>query len=367
MDEIVGKNEHRKEIVRLRVGLLIGVLLIVIFVGADTALLPQEMESFYLFNRLWLQVPILIFTIALSYTRYFWALKNAIFTLVLLALTFTNYVLIYQCWNEHNFAFPYEGTILYAFYCVFALGIPFKLAFVSAVISILGFIGLMLITPAYGERAMVSFAFVFASLFTCVYAKYRLDRMLNLLALSNKKLNLLSRIDPLTELLNRRALMLETEQIISLSRRENLSLAVIMFDLDDFKKYNDAFGHQQGDDAIVAQAEILHKVFKRKTDIVGRYGGEEFMTVVSGLDAEQVKHCCEEVINEWKKLALPHADDATFPIVSCSIGAAFSKDTELLDIKILIKTADEALYKAKSAGKFTYMLSTLTKDRVDSK
>lgn len=128
MDGIVNTREHKKEIIRLRVGLLLGVLLIAIFVVADTALLPQEMESFYLFNRIWLQVPILIFTIALSYTRYFLALKNAIFTLVLLALTFTNYVLIYQCWNEHNFTFPYEGTILYAFYCVFALGIPFKLA-----------------------------------------------------------------------------------------------------------------------------------------------------------------------------------------------------------------------------------------------
>lgn len=367
MNWAVQAGEHKKEILRLRIGLLLGALLIAIFVIADTYLLPLDMQSFYLINRLWLQVPVLIVAIVLSYTRYFYAIKNTIFTVILLVLTFTNYALIYQSWIHYRFAFPYEGTIVYAFYCVFALGIPFKLAFVSAVLSVIGFVGLMLIAPVYGDRVMISSVFVSASLFTCVYAKYRLDRMFDLLALTNKKLSLLSRIDPLSGLLNRRALMLEIEQITSLCRRENIALAVIMFDLDDFKKYNDAFGHQKGDDAIVIQANILRTVFKRHSDILGRYGGEEFMAVVSGLNAEQVTHCCEQVLGEWKKLQLSHAKDATYPIVSCSIGVSITHDVDLLNITLLIKKADEALYEAKKAGKFTYKLSTLSKNSVDSK
>ena len=62
--------------------------------------------------------------------------------------------------------------------------------------------------------------------------------------------------------------MKEGERLLSLSKRQNLSFAVFMLDLDDFKKYNDAFGHQQGDDAIVAQADVMRAVFQRQTDIL---------------------------------------------------------------------------------------------------
>jgi len=354
-----GDNDRKKEILRLRVGLFLGALLFAIFTAADLYMLPPDLHAFYLSSRAQLQGPIIVFAIALSFTRYFYPLRYWLFTFLLLTLTFTNYALIYESWVRYEFSFPYEGTIIYAFYCVFALGIPFRPALVAALISIAGFIGLMVVAPAYSDRVMMASVFVTGSLFTCVFAQYRVGKMVNLLKQSNAKFSSLSRLDALTELLNRRALMIEGERLLSLGKREKIAVAVFMLDLDDFKKYNDAFGHLQGDEAITVQADIMRAVFQRKTDILGRYGGEEFIVIVSGLSTEQVERRCNQLLDRWKEEAMPHAKEAAFPIMSCSIGAAVVTTVTHTRLEALIAEADKALYEAKSAGKATYVLSVL--------
>ncbi|MDO6566992.1 GGDEF domain-containing protein [Alteromonas sp. 1_MG-2023] len=351
-------RRHREKF-RLRVALLIGTSLLGLFILADIVLLPTPLHEFYLQNRLLYQLPFILAVIAFSYSRFFYANRSWVFAGLMLVLTFANYLLIYQSWALHGFAFPYEGTILYAFYCVFALGVSYKLALVASLLSIAGFIGLMMVAPVYGDRVMISTAFVVGSLFICAYAKYRLDRIVILLKTTNKKLNTLSREDELTSLLNRRALMKEGERLLSLSKRQKLSFAVIMLDLDDFKKYNDAFGHQQGDEAIVTQADVMRAVFQRQTDILGRYGGEEFMIIVSGVSVQDIEQSCQLILDNWQQRALPHAHDATASMVSCSIGAVVASRADDLKLEELINNADNALYQAKAAGKATYKLSTL--------
>ena len=170
-----------KELVRLRIALFIGALIVACFMVADFLLLPSALHQVYLYDRLFIQIPIILIAIVLSFWRHFSHYRAYIFTTLLVALTYSNYLVIWVCWQEYQFAFPYEGTILYAFYCVFALGIPFRFAITSAVINVIGFIVVMWLAPAYGDRMPISVGFVAASLFTCSYAKYRLDRSLTLL------------------------------------------------------------------------------------------------------------------------------------------------------------------------------------------
>ena len=349
-----------KEIVRLRLALIIGAVLLCCFVWADIVLVPNELHALYLYNRFTCQLPIIVAIIVFSFTRYFYPNRFLILTLLMVLLTYTNYWLIYQLWARSGFVFPYEGTILYAFYCVFALGINYRLAILASTVNALGFIGLMIIAPVYDERVFISAAFVTGSLFICAYAKYRLDYAISLLASTNEKLATLSRVDPLTGLLNRRALMESGEKLLSLGHRESLHIAVIMLDLDDFKQYNDSFGHQQGDDAIVAQADIMREVFQRETDILGRYGGEEFMIVVSGLDSENVLHRCEQIKRSWQSRGMEHANGATHNWVTCSIGAVVMAPAAQLSLDELVTKADSALYKAKHAGKNTFEVVTLS-------
>lgn len=354
-----GDAVRNKETRRLRLGLFLGALLVVIFVWVDLRMLPTDMHQFYLSSRIQLQAPVIAFAVAFSFTRYFYPYRYWLFSGYFLTLTFANYVLIYDSWIRYNFSFPYEGTIIYAFYCVFALGIPFRPALIASVISFFGFIGLMIVAPAYGDRVMMSTSFVLGSLFTCVYAQYRLGKVVGLLEQSNTKLSSLSRLDALTSLLNRRALMDEAERLFSLAKRESMSVAVFMLDLDDFKKYNDTFGHQKGDEAIVVQADIMRSVFQRKTDILGRYGGEEFIVLVNGLSLEQLERRCNELLNMWEKASMQHANEATHALMSCSVGVGQASHVANLTVAQLIAEADKALYEAKHAGKATYVLSTL--------
>ncbi|MEQ3638169.1 MAG: GGDEF domain-containing protein [Alteromonas sp.] len=348
-----------KERVRLRIALIIGALIVACFMVADFFLLPKPMHQIYLYDRLFVQIPIILVALVLSFWRHFSHYRAYIFTTLLVALTYSNYWVIWVCWQEYQFAFPYEGTILYAFYCVFALGIPFRFAITSAVINVIGFIVVMWLAPAYGDRMPISVGFVAASLFTCSYAKYRLDRSLTLLKKTNDRLTKLSKFDPLSDLLNRRALRNQSENLLAYAKRHKVSLAVIMLDLDDFKAYNDHFGHQQGDEAIRQQSSILRGIFKRETDIIGRYGGEEFVVVLSDVNEEQLKQSCQKILQGWEETNLAHAPNAAHPFISCSIGAVITNTPGDASIDSLIGVADKALYKAKDKGKACYELAAL--------
>ncbi|GGW77958.1 GGDEF domain-containing protein [Alteromonas halophila] len=354
----------KRELTRLRYALLIGAALVCLFVWADLILLPHQMHSFYLVNRLLVQLPVVLVTLLLSFHPRFHAFKHWIFTALLIALTYSNYWLIHTSWSMHGYSFPYEGTILYAFYCIFALGIPYRYALVAALINMVGFLALMVFAPAYGDRVLISAAFVVGSLFIGVYAKYRLDSMMHLLREVNAKLIVLSSRDELTGLLNRRALMEESEQLMSLCQREKLKIAVLMADMDDFKKYNDEFGHQEGDNALTLQATILNDVFQRKTDIVGRYGGEEFMVVVSGLSEKEMAARCDDLLAIWKSKNLTHAKGASSSYVQCSIGVTVCDSANDHTLSELIKYADENLYHAKDAGKGQYVISCINSDKM---
>lgn len=345
------------ELRRLRIALIIGAVLVLVFMAADLLLLPSSMYQLYIFDRLLIQFPIILTVIAISYWRKFIQYRAIVFATLLVALSYSNYWLIWVCWAEHDFIFPYEGTILYAFFCVFALGIPFKLAITVNLVNILGFLGLMWVAPVYGDRVPISAAFVSGSLFISVYARYRLDRSVQMLKQTNDRLLKLSKYDPLSDLLNRRALREQCEKLLALSKRHKVSMAVLMLDLDDFKKYNDAFGHQQGDEAIKIQARIMRQVFKRETDILGRYGGEEFIIVLSDIKKDQVAKHCQTLLNEWEEAALQHAQGAKHPFVSCSIGVVFAKSVNNCSIDWLIDEADKALYDAKERGKAQFVLT----------
>ncbi|MEW9799246.1 GGDEF domain-containing protein [Alteromonas sp. CYL-A6] len=359
MKETLQVGSPTSELRRLRVALLIGGVMMTLFVFADLSLIPQALHDTYLVNRLLVQLPLVLLGFSCTFLAVFSQIRDRLFALLMVAITFSNYAFIYAAWTAQQFAFPYEGTILYAFYCIFALGIPFRLATLASAINVLGFVVLLSFCPVYAERDMLAAGFVAGSLFIASYARYRLDSMMMLLKATNARLTVLSTHDELTGLLNRRALMDDARYLLSVCQRENLWVAVIMADMDEFKKYNDAFGHQQGDRAIQLQATILKQVFQRSADVIGRYGGEEFLVVVSGLDELEVSARCEAILSAWDDVALAHAQGASASIMRCSVGAAVAKGAKHQSLESLISVADKNLYNAKEGGRGIYRLSTV--------
>lgn len=158
--------------------------------------------------------------------------------------------------------------------------------------------------------------------------------------------------DPMTRLLNRRGLERRVTQIWPISIRERQSVAVIMLDIDNFKKFNDTFGHSEGDECIKMIADALSSVIKRRTDYVARVGGEEFLVLLTGLtegDAVNMAIQCKKAVEDRK---MPHAPGNFLPYVTISMGLAFADAVvPEVDFWELRNEADKALYQAKEGGK----------------
>ena len=171
----------------------------------------------------------------------------------------------------------------------------------------------------------------------------------NELESKNDELESLSTTDPLTGLYNRRKLDSTVLANIKLSERYNNSFGLILLDLDDFKRINDRFGHYIGDEVLKKTAKILTK-YTRSTDIVGRWGGEEFLIICPNADEKSVslitEKLCSAICNESA------SDQASF---TASFGVAVYRQNETTEQ--LITRTDKALYLSKTKGKNQFSMA----------
>lgn len=168
---------------------------------------------------------------------------------------------------------------------------------------------------------------------------------------SNRELARLVNIDGLTQIANRRyfdtCLEAEWERAI----RQKTSLALIMGDIDFFKRFNDTYGHPAGDDCLKRVAEVIQNAVKRPADLAARYGGEEFVVLLPDTDLKGAMTVAREIRRQLGELSLAHATSEAGAFVSLSMGlCAFQPVPEHLPGK-LIEAADQALYDAKENGR----------------
>jgi diguanylate cyclase (GGDEF)-like protein len=170
------------------------------------------------------------------------------------------------------------------------------------------------------------------------------------LAEANSRLELLTVTDPLTGLPNRRKLTAFLEDAWMRSQRSGEPIGVAMIDIDNFKKYNDHYGHQGGDECLRLVADAL-RTSVRNTDLVARFGGEEFCIVMPGATAENAVVVAERACRAVSRLREPHAlTDGG--IVTVSVGVTSGTPlTNPAGWDQLQKLADEALYEAKRGGR----------------
>ncbi len=170
-----------------------------------------------------------------------------------------------------------------------------------------------------------------------------LQQALNDLSRANDKLELISVRDELTGLLNRRGFLSAASRYVSLAKRNMSSFICIYFDLDKLKPINDTYGHAQGDIALKAIATILNKSF-RKTDIIGRMGGDEFTALA--FDCSESGYI--QIVKRMDLLVAEYNETNENPWkLGYSSGMASSKQEHGFNIDTLLKLADQALYKVK--------------------
>jgi len=150
----------------------------------------------------------------------------------------------------------------------------------------------------------------------------------------------LSLHDPLTGLANRRFMEVRLRQEFHAARRYSRRFAVLLFDIDYFKRYNDTHGHEAGDRLLTKIAEVTTSVI-RDTDFAARYGGEEFLVILGG---DSVENACQ--VADRLRRAVAEATEVTI-----SIGVAVHEPESGTGIEDLVRAADQALYHAKEHGR----------------
>lgn len=179
---------------------------------------------------------------------------------------------------------------------------------------------------------------------------------------ANLELERLSFIDSLTQVSNRRRFDEQLSILWPHHAREKMPISIMLCDIDYFKGYNDHYGHQQGDDALVKVADAFKKVLNRSSDCVARYGGEEFAFILPSTTLEGAKLIADRIHSQIEILNLEHEESLISDHITISIGLVSCTPKFGQLAEDAIASADKALYQAKASGRNQTCVSSLSEN-----
>lgn len=163
-----------------------------------------------------------------------------------------------------------------------------------------------------------------------------------------RELHRLATLDPLTEVANRRAFFEQADILFKRCKNNNETMALLILDMDNFKKINDTYGHAMGDNVLIRFVEAANKELKDR-DYLARLGGEEFCIILPGRNRQETTDTCQRILEQTRQLRFK-SDEAEEFGVTVSIGATFYHDEDT-KVRFMLVRADKALYQAKSQGR----------------
>jgi diguanylate cyclase (GGDEF)-like protein len=171
----------------------------------------------------------------------------------------------------------------------------------------------------------------------------------------SEMLKLEATTDSLTGIYNRRFFEEHVKMAFAHCKRQQFPLSVFMLDIDFFKQYNDYYGHLAGDKALTRVATTLQTQLSRATDIVARFGGEEFVMVLPNMSEENAIQFAEKMLHAVWDMNLPHLRSPIADRLTVSIGLCIYDANIDGDVNTILTTADSALYQAKLNGRNKYV------------
>jgi diguanylate cyclase (GGDEF)-like protein len=246
--------------------------------------------------------------------------------------------------------------VIYAcitFFIFFSFGLRFWQA--TAISSLL-FVCHMTATVAgsdsIGTRVLYPVVLLLMANVVAAMAAYNLEYNERQRFLMEWELKFQANHDQLTGLRNRRALMDHMARAWSHCNREQQRLALVVIDIDFFKKFNDTYGHIKGDQCLAEVGRLLRKIGQRPLDLVARYGGEEFAVLLPNCSTAQAERIMQQFRQKLAEAQIRHSTSTVSPCLTVSIGlVSVLPGSALMDFNKLINEADKALYEAKGRGR----------------
>jgi diguanylate cyclase (GGDEF)-like protein len=157
--------------------------------------------------------------------------------------------------------------------------------------------------------------------------------------------------DGLTGLFNRRYFNEKIEELVKEVQYHPGFLSLIMTDVDNFKKYNDFWGHAKGDECLIKIAKSLNSIRRSNEDVFGRYGGEEFVYFAVGINYNETVELGNMLKNQVEKLCIKYTSDDESKLVTISLGGSLGKASDFSSTAEILQIADKELYKSKRMGR----------------
>jgi diguanylate cyclase (GGDEF)-like protein/PAS domain S-box-containing protein len=192
---------------------------------------------------------------------------------------------------------------------------------------------------------------ILSSLAVQVAIAVQQGELLAKLEAANHELKNLANLDGLTGLANRRRFDEILQKEWQRMQRNRTPLSLILADIDFFKRYNDTYGHQHGDECLKAVARAIQVCSKRSSDIAARYGGEEFAVILPNTPLEGAVQIACQIQERVQGLQIEHSQSSIHPYLTISLGAASQFPHQQTTLDNLIGAADAALYRAKASGR----------------
>lgn len=336
---------------RTRVALIGGALLFALFALRDMRTLPAEVWRLTVGIRMLLIVPSILLVVALSFWKRMRRWMEVVVTVgVFIAMSGLTAIILASA--RMGSPLPYEGLILIMVFTIFLSGLRFYKASISILLTVAGFIGASLILGMPSAQVVLQSYYLIGIMLVGLLGSYSLELSLRANFLNEGVARFRALHDPLTKLYNRRAAWDHMDRAWRLAFRERGLMALVLVDVDHFKRFNDRYGHLMGDICLTKVSMALSDRIRRPMDIVARYGGEEFVAVVYDITAENLARLCEDLRGAVFSLAIPHADNAPHDRVTVSIGAILLRPAAgNVALNSALEQADRALYRAKEQGR----------------
>lgn len=343
-------QQFQSDLKFLRVSLaIIGVSLLVVF-QIEHVVMPALGAALPNYLRFGVMVPILVLAFALTFMpragTWYPRVMGALLPVALMAVAWLG---LWAWGLGENRLFL--RLIIATIATYFLFGLPFRSALVTSLIAI-GFYIAAAIAVAMPALELVNYlCMLFIANLMCAAGAYNMERMRRTAWLEARLLDEVAQRDGLTGLYNRRRFDEHLAHVWQHGVREHRPVTLLFVDIDQFKAFNDRYGHQAGDEAMKAVATVLAQFARRPFDLVARYGGEEFAIVLHDTTQAHAVQVAEQLLEAVRGLGIPHQDSSAAMVLTVSVGVACVQPAARRSTAGLLQLADQALYAAKDAGR----------------
>ncbi len=336
---------------QVRIGLTLGLVLIACLMTIDWQFMPAEYTRVSATARVLMMIPAIGGVLALS----FWQpAQGSIQLLTMLAAVITGSASLAIGGLTSDLGVPYyfSGFMTITVYIYFFLGLGFYYATATAVFLMLSFISVSLIMQGITVDLMYNGLYILFTNLIGVFGAYSLEHGRRRSFLEQHLMERVAGQDKLTGLSNRRAFDEYLEDAWGRANANSSRLGLLLIDVDHFKLYNDQYGHQAGDRALVQVARTIGSSLRRPTDMAARYGGEEFVVLLTGTTEDYAEKLAEHIRVRVYELGIPHNVDGRPTTLTVSIGVSTAQPADdKRSSEGFIQLADQALYAAKEGGR----------------